>query len=79
MFKFRSGTHGLNEEFGRYRGNKGKTECSLCGDENMSHMLWECSGNRSVRASFMKNLQWSLEDDHKDFELLDTCIIEKLS
>ena len=30
MFKFRSGTHGLNEELGRHRGKKGKTECILC-------------------------------------------------
>ena len=37
----RSGTHGLNEELGRHRGRKGKTECSLCGDEceNVSHVL----------------------------------------
>ena len=43
--KFRSDTHGLNEELGRHRGGKGKTECSLCGDEceNVSHVLWECS------------------------------------
>ena len=33
LFKFRSGTHGLNEELGRHRGREGKTECSLCGDE----------------------------------------------
>ena len=41
---FRSGTHGLNEELGRHRGRKGKTE-SECWDEceNMSHVLWECS------------------------------------
>ena len=25
--------HGLNEGLGRHRGRKGKTECSLCGDE----------------------------------------------
>ena len=45
LFKFRSGTHGLNEELGRHRGREGKTECSLCGDdcENVSHVLWECS------------------------------------
>ena len=43
MFKFRSGTHGLNEELGRHRGREGKTECSLCGNEceNVSHVLWE--------------------------------------
>ena len=41
LFKFRSGTHGLNEELGRHRGREGKTECSLCGDEfeNVSHVL----------------------------------------
>ena len=45
LFKFRSGTHGLNEELGRHRGREGKTKCSLCGNEcdNMSHVLWECS------------------------------------
>ena len=45
LFKFRSGTHGLNEELGRHRGREGKTECSLCGNEceNVSHVLWECS------------------------------------
>ena len=33
MFKFRSGTHSLNEELGRHRGREGKTERSLCGNE----------------------------------------------
>ena len=33
MFKFRSGTHGLNEELGRHRGEEGKSECPLCGAE----------------------------------------------
>ena len=33
LFKFRSGTHDLNEELGRHRGREGKTECSLCGNE----------------------------------------------
>ena len=41
LFKFRSGTHGLNEELVRHKGREGKTECSLCGDEceNVSHVL----------------------------------------
>ena len=34
LFKFRSGTHGLNEEFGRHRGREGKVECSICGAES---------------------------------------------
>ena len=33
MFKFRSGTHGLNEELGRHRGKKERKECLLCDDE----------------------------------------------
>ena len=33
LFKFRSGTHGLNEELGRHRGREGKSECMLCGAE----------------------------------------------
>ena len=27
LFKFRSGTHGLNEELGRHRGREGNKEC----------------------------------------------------
>ena len=64
MFKFRSGTHGLNEELGRHRGGKVR-QCSLCGDEceNVSHVLWECSACSSTRANLMKKLQALLEDD----------------
>ena len=45
LFKFRSGTHGLNEELGRHRGRDGNKECVLCGNEceSVSHVLWECS------------------------------------
>ena len=43
MFKFRSGTHGLNEELGRHRGREGRKEC-LRNDEceSISHVLWDC-------------------------------------
>ena len=79
LFKFRSGTHSLNEELGRHRGREGKTECSLCGNEceNVSHVLWECSAYSSTRASFMKKLQEFLEDDYEDFESLEN--VEKSS
>ena len=79
LFKFRSGTHGLNEELGRHRGREGKTECSLCGDEceNVSHVLWECSAYSSTRACFIKKLQELLEDEYEDFESLDK--VEKSS
>ena len=33
IFKFRSGTHGLNEELGKHRGREGKVECTMCGAE----------------------------------------------
>ena len=29
LFKFRSGTHGLNEELGRHRGREGKSVCVM--------------------------------------------------
>ena len=79
LFKFRSGTHGLNEELGRHRGREGKTECSLCGNEceNVSHVLWECSAYSSTRASFMKKLQELLEDVYEEFESLEN--VEKSS
>ena len=79
LFKFRSGTHGLNEELGRHGGRKGKTECSLCGNEceNVSHVLWECSAYSSTSASFMKKLQELLEDDYENFESLED--VEKSS
>ena len=59
LFKFRSGTHSLNEELGRHRGRQGKTECSLCGNEceNVSHASWEWSAHSSTRVGFMKKLQ----------------------
>ena len=45
LFKFRSGTHGINEELGRRRGRESNKECELCGNEceSVSHVLWECS------------------------------------
>ena len=78
MFKFRSGTHGLNEELGRHRGREGKTECSLCGNEceNVSHVLWSVQQYSSTRASFMK-FQELLKDDYEDFESLEN--VEKSS
>ena len=43
-FKFRSGTHGLNEELGGHRGREGRKECLLCDAEceSDSHVLWDC-------------------------------------
>ena len=46
LVKFRSGTHGLNEELGRREGMK---ECLLCDDEceSVSHVLWSVQHNYS--------------------------------
>ena len=63
---FRSGTHGLNKELGRYRGREGKLECILCGAEcesvAMVHVLWECLAHSSSRASFTVKLEELLGD-----------------
>ena len=55
MFKFRSSTHGLNEELGRHRGREGMKECLLCDDEceSVSHVLWECPAYSSLRSNFL--------------------------
>ena len=59
LFKFRSGTHGLNEELGRHRGREGKVECTLCGAEceSVVHVLWECPAYDSCRLMFLENHQ----------------------
>ena len=51
LFKFRSGTHGLNEELGRHKGRNCWTECILCGDdcESVVHVLWEHPAYTRIR------------------------------
>ena len=70
LFKFRSGTHGLNEELGRHRGREGKKECVLCGDEceSVSHTLWDCS---AYRAQFLLKLKASLGGSYVAMSNLD--------
>ena len=65
LFKFMSGTHGLNEELGRHRGKEGRKECLLCDAEceSVSHVLWDCT---LVRSAFM------LEDRFEHFQSLDS-------
>ena len=76
LFKFRSGTHGLNEALGRHRGRE---ECTLCGAdcESIVHALWECTAYSSSRASFTEKLQEPLGDSYADFDLLSN--VEKTS
>ena len=74
LFKFRSGTHGLNEELGRHRGREGKKECVLCGDEceSVSHTLWDCSAYTSIRAQFLVKLKASLGGSYARFEAMSS-------
>ena len=74
MFKFRSGTHGLNEELGRHRGREGRKECLLCDDKNesVSHVLRECPVYSTLRNDFMCKLQELLGDGFEYFESLDS-------
>ena len=57
--KFRSGTHGLNEELGRHSDRDGRVECTLCGAEceSVVHVLWECSSYSTCRDNFQEALK----------------------
>ena len=79
LFKFRSGTHGLNEVLGRHRGREGKVECTLCGAEceSVVHVLWECPAYSNCRLTFLKKLQELLGDKYIDFDSLN--YLEKTS
>ena len=74
LFKFRSGTHGLNEELGRHRGRDGNKECVLCGNEceSVSHVLWECSAYSNSRADVLLKLQEKLGNGFEHFDALDS-------
>ena len=77
MFKFRSGTHGLNEELGRHRDREGKSQCPFCGYEceSVTHVLWECLVYSDIRNSFLEKLKELLGDRYVDFATLSN--IEK--
>ena len=74
LFKFRSGTHGFNEELGRHRGREGNKECDLCGNEceSVSHVLWECPTYSSSRADFLLELHEKLGNEFECFDSLDS-------
>ena len=50
FFKFRSGTHGLNEVLGRHNTRNNGKVCFLCECEceSVEHVLWECSEYSSI-------------------------------
>ena len=63
LFKFRSGTHGLNEVLCRHRGREGKVECTLCGAEcDVIHVLWEFPVYSSCRLESLDKFQEILGD-----------------
>ena len=74
LFKFRSGTHGLNEELGRHRGREGRKECLLCDAEceSVSHVLWDCPAYVSIRSAFMLELRRELGGRFEHFQSLDS-------
>ena len=74
LFKFRSGTNGLNEELGRHRGREGKKECMLCGAEceSVSHVLWDCPAYSRSRTAFLQKLQMEMGDSYESFDVLDS-------
>ena len=71
LLKFRSGTHGLNEELG---GREGRKECLLCDAEceSVSHLLWDCPAYVSIRSAFMFELRRELGDRFEHFQSLDS-------
>ena len=56
LFRFRSGTHGLNEELGRHSSRN-----SSC--ESVEHVLWECSEYRSICKECIGNFDGFLQND----------------
>ena len=77
LYKFTSGTHGLNEELGRHKGREGKSECVLCGAEceSVLYVLWECSAYSNIRATFVVKLRELLGNRYAEFDKLNS--IEK--
>ena len=69
MFKFRSGTRGLNEELGKHRRREGRSQWTLCGDEceSVAHVLWDCPAYTSSRNSFMEELSHLLGSMYSEF------------
>ena len=69
LFRFRSGTHGLNEELERHITRNVSKACVFCNCdcESVEHVLWECpayNNNRSVFINSLSNILCS------DFHLM---------
>ena len=70
LFRFRSGTHGLNEKLGRQRGREGRKECLLC-----DAVLVMCCGivlhTLVLEVPSMLELRRELGDRFEHFQSLD--------
>ena len=73
LFKFWSGTNGLNEELGRHRDKNDDRQCKLCRGEceSVVHVLWECPAYDSIRNNFMVELENLLGGRFGEFSTLD--------
>ena len=61
LFKFRSGTHSLNEELGRHSDRDGRVECTLGGASA------ECSSYSTCRDNFQEALKQLLGARYVEF------------
>ena len=65
LFRFRSGTHGLNEELGRHITRNVSKACVFCNCdcESVEHVLWECPAYSNNRSVFINSLSKILCSD----------------
>ena len=65
LFRFRSGTHGLNEELGRHITRNVSKACVFCNCdcESVEHVLWECPAYNNNRSVFINSLSKILCSD----------------
>ena len=65
LFRFRSGTHDLNEELGRHNTRNSSKACFFCECEceSVERVLLECSEYSSIRKEFIKNLNGFLRSN----------------
>ena len=63
LFRFRSGTHGLNEELGGHSTRNSGKACVFCEYESVEHVLWECSVYSSIHKEFISNFDGILQND----------------
>ena len=68
LFKFRSGTHGLNEELGRHRGR----ESVCCAGMSVRVLVIHCGIVQHIELNFFLKLQASLGGSYARFETMSS-------